>query len=74
MASKKKLRSTQDEGTLNQVPQRVTRTFRTSATTRIPSNAHQPLDLTHPHHVAHYTCLSSKPVVAMNFYDEDLLA
>ena len=52
-------------------PQRTSRTF-TNA--RAQGNIPHPLGLTHPDHVARYTCLNECIVVATRYYDEELLA
>ena len=71
---KRKFRSTQAEGTSSQALQWASMTSRISTAKRTRGSAPHPLSLTHPNHIACYTCLSSTLIVATHFYDDDLLA
>ena len=71
MAPTKRQRSIKEVGSSGQAqpqPQRA------SQTARARDNIPHPLGLTHPDHIARYNYLNEPMVVAMRYYDEDLLA
>ena len=73
MTPKKKAITIQEAGTSSQVPQRTSWTSWTSTNVRNWGNIPNPIGLTHPEHVSRYNILSSKLVVAIRYYDKDLL-
>jgi len=60
--------------TSSQAPEQAPQDSCTSTTTiRSRGNIPHPFGLTNPEHIARYNALSSKLVVATQYYDEDVL-
>jgi len=67
-------RSNKEIGSSSQALPRPQRTSRTSTSAHAKGNILHPLGLTHLDHIARYSCLNERVVVATRYYDEDLLA
>jgi len=73
MAPTKRQRSTKEEGTSSQALSRRQQSSRTSTSARAKGNNPHPLGLPNPDHVARYTFLNERIVVATHYYEEELL-
>jgi len=71
MAPTRRQKSTKDVGPSSQAPPQPRRV---SWTTRARGNILHPLDWTHPNDFARCHCLNERTVVAIRYYDEELLA
>jgi len=74
MAPNKSQWSIKELGSSSQVPTRPQRISQTSANARDQGNIPHCLSLMHLDHVARFTCLNERMVVATRYYEEELLA